>query len=195
MAVTNAYRLCLGLFKQDSGGSVYGALPDEWKALKWNLTSIIPKEYDYTNFQVGDATVETVETNTITQLTKAKKYDSGAVTPPTFNFATLLPADAATIIEALDSLTTVDDPYKVLLCAGVFVSEASSVRTYNVFTSAVSILTQDGGRAGEAKATLGGTLGLQACHLPIFGTTDCAATMTWNTSTGAVTLVPTVTSP
>lgn len=191
MAVTNAYRLCLGLFKQDSGGSVYAALPSDYASIKWSLTSIIPTDYDYTNFQVGDATVETVETNTITQLTKAKKYDSGAVTPPTYNFATLLPADVKTIIGTLDALTSVDDPYKVLLCCGVYSSVSDAIRTYNVFSSAVAILTQDGGRSGEAKATLSGTLGLQACHLPIFGTTDCAATMTWNTSTGAVTLVPT----
>lgn len=192
MSVELAYKLCLGLFKQDPSGSVLGCLPEEFKSIKWNLASIIPTDYDFTNFQVGDTTVETTEKNTITQLTKAKKYDSGTVTPPTFSFATLLPADAESIIDQLDALTDVDDPYKVLLCAGVYKSDSNGTRTYDVFKSCAAILTTDGGRSGEAKGTFSGTLGLQACHLPIFGTVKCAATMTWNTSTGAVNLVPTV---
>ena len=132
MTVKLAYKMCVGIFKQDSTGSVLGSLPDPFKSTKWNLTSIIPTAYDYTNFQVGDTTVETIETNTITQLTKARQYDSGAVTPPTLNLATLLPADAATIIATLDALD-VDDPYKILVCAGHYKSVSDSVRTYDVF--------------------------------------------------------------
>lgn len=184
-----AYRMCLGMFKQDSTGSVLSALPEPYKTFKWNLTSIIPKNYDYTNFQVGDTTIETIEKNTITQLTKARQYSSGAVTPPTLTLATLLPADEATIVAGLDALD-VDDPYKVLVCAGVFKSEAGGTRTYDVFHAAAGILTTDGGRSGEAKQTFSGSLGIQECHLPIIGETNCAATMTWNTSTGVVTLVP-----
>lgn len=189
MTVKLAYKMCVGIFKQDSTGSVLGSLPDPFKSTKWNLTSIIPTAYDYTNFQVGDTTVETIETNTITQLTKARQYDSGAVTPPTLNLATLLPADAATIIATLDALD-VDDPYKILVCAGHYKSVSDSVRTYDVFHAAAGILTTDGGRSGEAKQNFAGSLGIQECHLPILGVANCAATMTWNTSTGVVTLVP-----
>lgn len=188
--VESAYKMCVGMFKQDSTGSVYGKIPSPYAAFKWNLTSIIPVNYDYTNFQVGDTTIETVEKSTITQLTKTKEHDSGAVDPPTFGFATLLPADEATIVSVLNALD-VADPFKVLLCVGAYKSESSGTITYDVFNACCAILTADGGKSGEAKKTFGGNLGLKACHLPIIGATECAATMT-RTSAGVVTLVPTV---
>lgn len=192
MAVELAFKLWLGIFKQDSSGTVLSSLPDPFKAFKWNLTSIIPSEYDYTNFNIGDTTIETLEKNTITQLSKSRQYDSGSITPPTVSLSTLLPADAKTIVATLNALTTVDDPFKVLVCAGVFKSQTGDVRTYDVFHAATGILTTDGGRNGEAKGTFSGSLGLQECHLPILGATDCAATMTFDTSSKITTLVPTV---
>lgn len=188
MSVKNAYKLCLGLFKQDSTGTAYAKLPEPYDDVKWNLESIIPSTYDFTNFQMGDTTIETVETNTITQMSKSKKYDSGALTPPTYNFATILPGDAATIVAILDALK-VDDPFKVLICAGAYKSESLGVRTYDVFNAACAILTTDGGRSGEAKQNFTGALGLQSNHLPIIGVTNCAATMTWDTSDNMIALV------
>ena len=188
MAVNNAYRLCLALLKQDSSGTVYSKLTDpDFSALKWNLQSVIPAEYDFLNFQENDTQIEAVEKNTITVLTKAKKFESGVITPPTFNFNKMAPADSKSVVSTLDALTGVDDPFMVLLLAGVFNSETSGVRTYDVFKACVAILTQDGGVSGEAKGTFTGALGLQACHIPIVGKTDCGATLEWTTSTGAIT--------
>ena len=62
-----AHSVCVGLFKQDSTGSVYGALTDpEYSALKWNATSIIPGSYDFTNINSAGTTVETKERSFIT---------------------------------------------------------------------------------------------------------------------------------
>lgn len=186
-SVTNAYRMCLALLKQDSTGSVYPKLTDpEYANMKWNLTSVIPVDYDFTNYQQGDTQIETVEKNTITVLTKAKKFESGVITPPTLSFNSMTPADCASVTATLDAITNVDDPFKVLFLAGVFNSESTGVRTYDVFNACVAILTGDGGRSGEAKATFTGTLSLQACHLPIIGKTECGAQLTWTTSSGVV---------
>lgn len=185
--ITNAYQLCLGIFKQSSTGTAYAKLPEEYASVKWDLTgSIIPVKYDFTNFQIGDTTIETVEKNTITALTKDKRFDSGALTPPTLTFATLLPADAAMLVKTLNNLTGIDDPFKVLFAAGVYSSDGTGTRVYNVFSVAAGIVTTDGGRSGEAKQTFSGSLGLQCCHLPIIGTSECAATLTLTTETGAV---------
>lgn len=192
MSVNNAYQLALGVFKQSSSGSVWNKLPAPFDKYKWDKSaSIIPTTYDFTNYQIGDATVETVEKNTITMLSKARMYDSGAMTPPTLTFATMLPADAAMLIDALDALTAADadDQYKVLIVAGAFASETSGTRTYNVFNSVVGVLTTDGGRQGEAKAPFTGTLAFQACHLPLIGATaNGSATLTWDLSDGSIAL-------
>lgn len=189
MAVNNAYKLCLALLKQDStSGSVFTKLKDSKdKLLKWNTTSIIPVQYDFTNFQVGDATVETVEKNVITELSKAKKFESGAITPPTYTFANMAPVDASNVIGTLNSLTAVDDPFRVLLLAGVYKQDSTGTRTYDVFMASVCILTSDGGRSGEAKQPFTGSLALQGCDLPLIGVTDIATTLSLDTSTLAVT--------
>lgn len=194
--VTNAYRLCLALLKQVStGGTVYPKLTDpEYASLTWHLESVIPVGYDFTNFQEGDTQIETVEKNTITALTKAKKFESGVITPPTFNFNEMAPADCESVVSTLDALTDVADPFKVLLLAGVYNTVANGVRTYDVFKSCVAILTQDGGRSGEAKGIFTGALGLQACHIPIVGKTACGATLKWTTSTGKIAAVFTTSS-
>lgn len=186
-AVFNAYKLCIGVFKQDSAGTVFASLPEQFASMKWNLESIIPADYDFTNFQVGDTTIETTETNTITQLSKSRNYDSGAVTPPAYTFATLSPADAGSIVAALSSLD-VDDPFKILLCAGVYKSTAGNARTYDVFHASAGILTTDGGRSGDAKQHFTGSLGIQACHLPVVGAENCAASLVWDESTNAISL-------
>lgn len=187
--IKNAYKLCLGIFPQSATGSNFAALPEEEALTKWALQSIIPNDYEFTNFQVGDTTIETVEKNTITALTKAKKFDSGAITPPTFTFANMTPADAGSVVSTLDKLQDVADPFKILFCAGSFQSETNGTRSYQVFTAAAGILTTDGGRTGEAKQLFTGSLALQSCHIPIVGASTCNATLTWNTSTGAISLV------
>lgn len=207
MSVNNAYQLMLGVFRQratggsgNTAGAVWSILPDPYSKLKWDKSeSIIPVGYDFTNYQIGDATVETVEKNTITALTKARMYDSGAMTPPTLTFATMLPADVSTLLATLDAITAseADDQYKVLITAGVFKEDnatgsgAATTRTYDVFNAVVGVLTTDGGRQGEAKAPLTGTLAFQACHLPIVGKTACNATLTYTISTGEVSLTTT----
>ena len=191
MSVTNAYRLCVGVFKQDSTGSVWTKLTDpDFSGLKWNAESIIPSGYDFTNLQIGDTTIETVEKNTITAMSKARRYDSGALTPPTYTLATVLAADVTTIIEELEQLSA-DDPYKVLFAAGVYASSTTAsdvtTRVYNVFTACGAILTTDGSRSGEAKANFTGSLALQACHIPLIGSACGGATLSWNTSTNKIT--------
>lgn len=191
-----AYRLCVGMFKQKTtGGSAYAKLPSPHNALTWDFASIIPTGYDFTNFNLGDTAIETVEKNTITQLTKTKEFSSGAVTPPVWSFNKLSKFEAGDIVSVLDALTE-DDPFKVLVCAGYFASESTgsgvTTRTYTVSKAAVGILTADGGLNAEAKQNFTGTLSLQCCHLPLLKATDCAATLSWNTSTGAITLVPNV---
>lgn len=185
--ITNAYQLMLGVFKQSGSGTAYAKLPEEFAGVKWDLTaSVIPTKYDFTNFNVGDTTIETVEKNTITALTKDKRFDSGALTPPMLSFATLLPADAAMLVKTLNDLTGVDDPFKVLFVAGIFKTSATTTRTYDVFMASAGIVTTDGGRNGEAKQTFSGSLGIQCAHLPIIGTSACDATLTYTTASGAV---------
>lgn len=59
MSVNNAYRLCIAILKQDASGTTYSKIKDSKdKLLKWGLTSVIPTEYDFTNMQIGDATIE-----------------------------------------------------------------------------------------------------------------------------------------
>lgn len=187
MAVNNAYRLCLALLKQDSSGSVYSRLTDpEYANIKWSLTSIIPTGYDFTNYQQNDTQIETVEKNTITVLSKARKYESGTITPPTLTFSSMTPADCVSITSILDALDGVDDPFKVLFLAGVYNSISAGVRTYDVFNACVGIVTSDGGRTAEAKAPFTGSLSIQACHIPLIGTDTCLATLSWTESTGVV---------
>lgn len=190
MGVNNAYRLCLGLFKQSSTGTVYSSLPEQHSTTTWDLTeSIIPKGYKFTNYQEGDTTVETVEYNLITGLSKTRQYGSGAVTPPTFTFANMADADEDNIISTLDKLTGIDEPFKCLLVAGAFTSESGGKRTYTVFKAAVGIVTTDGGRTGEAKNQFTGALGLQSCHIPLVGTSECNATMEWDTTTQNIKMI------
>lgn len=197
MSVANAYKLAVGVFKQDpSNGSVLSALSSvdsELAKVKWGSASILPKEYDFTNLQIGDVTVETVEKNTITALTKSKKFDSGALTPPTITLASVLPVDCDTIVKTLDELSPATlassadpDPYKVLFLVGAYNTTSSGTRTYNAIGACVAILTTDGGRQGEAKASFTGSLGFQACHVPLFGASNINANLTWNEATGAI---------
>ena len=185
-----AYQLAVGLFPQvASSGTKISYLPDKFADFEWDFDpSIIPTTYDFTNIQVGDTTVETVENPTITQLTKAKDFDSGQVTPPTIQLATLLPGEAATVISTLDALgNTVPDAYKVLFAAGVYKTTSAGVRTYDVFQLCVALLTADGSRGGNALQRFTGNLGLQACHIPLLGTANCKSTLSWTESTGAIT--------
>lgn len=184
--VTNAYRLCVGVFKQSSTGTAFSELPEEYASLKFDLTqSVIPSTYDFTNLQIGGTSIETVEKNTITSMTKSKQYESGALTPPTIQLATLLPADSDTIVGELADLD-VPDPFKVLIVAGAYKTDGTNSRVYDAFWSSVAILTDDGGKSGEAKGLFSGNLALQTCHIPVIGATENNATLTWNTSTNVI---------
>lgn len=188
-----AYQLCVGCFAQKAtGGTKIAGLPDEFANLEWDLSgSIIPTTYDFTNIQIGDTTVETIENATITALSKARRYDSGAVTPPTIQLATLNAIDSAAIYSTLDALgQSVPDAYKVLFAAGLYKSTTTGVRTYDAIWLAAALLTADGSRTGNALQRITGNLGFQACHLPLIGKTACNATMTWTEATGAIAYVP-----
>ena len=184
-----AYQLAVGIFPQvASGGSKIAALPGVYADYEWDFSpSIIPVTYDFTNIQLGDTTVETIENPTITQLSKAKTFDSGQVTPPTIQLATILPGDADTIVATLDALgNTVNDPFKVLFAAGEYKSTSSGVRTYDVIYMAAALLTADGSRGGNALERFTGNLALQACHIPVIGAAKCKATLTWTEATNAI---------
>lgn len=188
MSVNNAYRLCIAVLKQDASGSTYSAIKkDKDRLLKWELTSIIPKEYDFTNFDIGDVQIETVEKPTITDMSKSKDFESGAITPEPITLANMTPADAGSLVATLNSDTTSADPFRVLFLAGIYKEDGTGTREYDVFKAGVCLLTGDGGRSGEAKQTFTGQLSLQACDILINGVTDCNATLSWNTSTGVIT--------
>jgi len=187
ITIPNAYRLRLAVLKQDANGSVYPKLTDpEYASYKWDLTSVIPVEYQFTNYQESDVQIETVEKNTIEVLTKAKKFESGVITPPTLSFNLIAPLEAPSLAATLDQLTDVGDPFKILFLAGGFVSESYGVRTYDVVKACVATVTGEGGRQGEAKGIFTGSMNFQACHIPITGKTNCGATLEWDTSTGVV---------
>ena len=184
-----AYQLAVGIFPQvATGGTKVPSLPDQYADFEWDFSpSIIPASYDFTNINTSGTTVETVENPTITQLSKAKSFDSGQLTPPTIQMATLLPAEASTIIAALNALgQTVPDPFKVLFAAGVYKSTASGVRTYDVIQLCAALVTDDGGRSGNALQRFTGALNLQACHIPLFGATACNSKLTWTESTNEI---------
>lgn len=192
MAQNFAYQACVGLFPlKASSGTKVTELPDEFANYEWDLSaSIIPITYDFTNIQIGNATVETLDNATITALSKAKRFDSGAVTPPPVTFATILPLDSAAIVDTLNALgQTVRDPFKCLLCVGEYVSTSNGVRTYDIIHEACCVLTQDGSRGGEALQRITGDLQFQECHLPVLEAANTKATLTWTEATGAIAYV------
>lgn len=188
-----AYQMCLGVFKQDASGTAYNKLTDvDYKQQKFNLVSILPVEYKFTNFNYSGRTVETTSTPFITDLTKTAKFLSGVVTPGTVALNLQRPLDVADILNTLDAVsgTGIVDRFNVLFAAGFFKSEAGSTRTYDVIFASAAVATGDGGANAEAAQSLTSTLNLQLTGAPTVGATACAATMTWNTSTGVVTFVP-----
>lgn len=188
MSVKNAYRLCIALLKQSSTGSSYTKIENvKDSLLKWGLTSIIPSGYDFTDFNIGDVEIETVEKGTITDLSKAKDYESGAITPQTLDFANMTPVDADSVVAILNADKTSADPFRVLFLAGIYKEDGSGTREYDVFKAGVCLLSRDGGRQAQAKQPFTGTLSLQACDILINGIDECDATLSWNTSTNVIT--------
>ncbi|MBR0226138.1 MAG: hypothetical protein IJL92_08790 [Thermoguttaceae bacterium] len=190
--VEQAHRLCAGLFKQDTTGSVYSTLKDRsYSGLKWNNTSIIPSSYNFTNINRAGTTVETTENAFITDLSKVTKYASGKVTPGAITLASILPADAESIHSTLRNLTGVDDPYLCLFLVGAYKSgiDTTSI-VYDVYWASAVILTEDGSAQAEANQKFTGNLALQASGIPTETIATNAHTLTWNTSTGAVTFAP-----
>lgn len=184
-----AYQICVGLFPlKASSGTKVAELPDKFANYEWDLSdSIIPVTYDFTNINIGGTQIESIEKATITDLSKAKSYDSGSVTPPTVNFATISPIDSETIVDTLNALgQTVSDPFKCLLCVGKYTGTSSGVRSYDIFHEACCLLLQDGERNGEAHQKFTGGLQFQECHLPIIGETKTAAKLTLTEATNAI---------
>lgn len=183
MAANQAYQLCVGLFKQSSSGTAYAKLKEsDYAALKWDLTSsIIPVEYKFTNFDLGDATTETTDLALITDVSKYARYASGRTTPPTATFANLRPADVASIYDTLDAVTGVDDARLCLLAVGVLNTSSSLTlpRTYDVILASAAIVTTDGALNGEAGQNFTSSLGLQLTGSTLRSATTCAATLTW----------------
>lgn len=188
-----AYQMCLGVFKQDASGTAYNKLTDvDYKQQKFNLVSILPVEYKFTNFNYSGRTVETTSTPFITDLTKTAKFLSGVVTPGTVALNLQRPLDVADILNTLDAVsgTGIVDRFNVLFAAGFYKSETGATRTYDVIFASAAVATGDGGANAEAAQSLTSTLNLQLTGAPTVGKAACAATMTWNTSTGVVTFVP-----
>ena len=187
MGVAQAYKLCVGLFKQDAtSGTAYSRLVDaDYAAIKFDTTSIIPAAYEFTNINRAGSTVETTEKALITDVSKFVKYSSGKVTPGLVTFASMTQADCVSILASLRTLA-VDDPYLTLLLVGTLKTEAST-RVYDIFYAAAGIVTDDGQANGEAKANFTGQLSFQPSGFPTDGITANNATLNWNTSTGAIT--------
>jgi len=188
----NAYQMCVGLFPMKAaGGTKIAELPDEFANYEWDISaSIIPITYDFTQIDMGGATVETIENATITQLSKTRRSDSGSVDPPTITLATILPGDAEMILKTLAALgQTVPDCFKCLFALGKYASTSAGVRTYNVYRESCVLVLQDGQRTGQALQRFTGSLQLKEQHLPLLNDEVNGATLTWTESTGAIAYV------
>ena len=188
----NAYQMCVGLFPMKAaGGTKIAELPDEFANYEWDISaSIIPITYDFTQIDMGGATVETIENATITQLSKTRRSDSGSVDPPTITLATILPGDAEMILKTLDALgQTVPDCFKCLFALGKYTGTASGVRSYDVYRESCVLVTQDGQRTGQALQRFTGSLQLKEQHLPLLNDETEGATLTWTESTNAIAYV------
>ena len=187
-----AYQMCVGLFPMKAaGGTAVAELPGEFANYEWDVSSsIIPDTYDFSNINIGNTQIEAVEHATITNLSKARSYDSGSVTPPQVTFNTILPVDAKMIVSTLNALgQTVKDPFKCLLAVGSYTGTASGVRSYDIFHLATILLLLDGSRNGEALQRITGDLQFQECHIPIIGEDETNAKLTWTESTNAIAYV------
>ena len=182
-----AYKMCLGLFAQSATGSPLATLQDpDDAALKFGATSILPKEFKFTNFQIGDTTIETTSSAYITDLAKVAKFTSGLVTPGDVSLNVERPANIAGILATLRAVEA-DDPYKVLFLAGWFKEETNGVRTYDVFYASTGIVSTADGIQGEAGQKFTSTLGIKLSGAPTETAANCQATLTWTTASGAVT--------
>ena len=186
-----AYKMCLGLFAQSSTGTALPTLKDAGDAaLTWGTTSILPKEFKFTNFQIGDTTIETTSSAYITDLDKVAKFTSGLVTPGDVSLNVERPANIAGIMSALREVVA-DDPYKVLFLAGWFKEESNGTRAYDVFYASTGGVSSADGISGEAGQKFTSTLGVKLSGAPTETEGDVKASLSWNTSTGAVTFAVT----
>jgi len=182
-----AYKMCLGLFSQSSTGTELATLKDANDALiKWGTTSILPKEFKFTNYQIGDTTIETTSSAYITDLDKVAKFTSGLVTPGDVSLNVERPANIAGILATLREVVA-DDPYKVLFLAGWFKEESNGVRTYDVFYASTGIVSTADGISGDAGQKFTSTLGIKLSGAPTETAANVGATLTWTLATGAVT--------
>ena len=116
----------------------------------------------------------------------AREGEPGAIT-----LASVLPADAASIHSTLRALTGVDDPYLCLFLVGAYKSGIDTTSlVYDVYWASAVILTEDGSAQAEANQKFTGNLALQPSGIPTETIATNAHTLTWNTSTGAVTFAP-----
>ena len=188
----NAYQICVGLFPlKAAGGTKIAELPDEFANYEWDLSaSIIPVTYDFTQINIGNATVETIENATITQLSKTRRSDSGSVDPATIDLTTILPGDSEMILKTLAALgQTVSDCFKCLLALGKYTGTTSGVRSYDVYRESCVLVLQDGQKTGQALQRFTGSLQMKEQHLPVLNSETNGATMTWTESTGAIAYV------
>ena len=182
-----AYKMCLGLFTQSAEGTALPTLKDvDDAALKWGTTSILPKEFKFTNYQIGDTTIETTSSAYITDLDKVAKFTSGLVTPGDVTLNVERPANIAGIMATLREVVA-DDPYKVLFLAGWFKEETNGVRTYDVFYASTGIVSTADGINGDAGQKFTSTLGIKLSGAPTETAAVVDATLSWTTATGAVT--------
>lgn len=183
-----AYQMFVAFLAQDTAGTNHNPLTDPaYSGLKFGTKNAIPVDYVFTNISRSGTTSETLELNSIGDLDKYARYESGKTTPGTITFASRRPFDKASIYAALDAVKNVSDNRLGLLLVGQYKETASSdKRVYVVGFATAAILTEDGSLNGEAKAQITSNLAFQATGRPEEGSAACAATMTVDPKTGEV---------
>lgn len=183
-----AYQMFVAFLAQDSAGTNYNPLTDPaYSDLKFGTTNAIPADYVLTNVSRSGTTTETLELNSIGDLDKYARYESGKTTPGTITFASRRPFDKASIYKALDEAEGAADSRLGLLLVGQYQKTLDDgKRVYVVGFATAAILTEDGSISGEAKAQITSNLAFQASGRPLEGSAACGATMTVDPKDGTV---------
>lgn len=183
-----AYQMFVAFLAQDKSGTNYNPLTDPKHAdMKVGTTNAIPLGYVFTNISRSGTTSETLELNSISDMDKYARYESGKTTPGTITFASRRPFDKASIFRTLDAIQDVADNRLGLLLVGQYKETLQDgKRVYVVGFATAALVTEDGSISGEAKAQITSNLAFQASGRPLEGSDVCGATMTVDPKTGTV---------
>lgn len=183
-----AYQMFVAFLAQDPNGTNHNPLTDPaYSGLKFGTTNAIPDGYVFTNISRSGTTSETLELNSISDIDKYARYESGKTTPGTITFASRRPFDKASIFRTLDAIQNVADNRLGLLLVGQYKETLQDgKRVYVVGFATAALVTEDGSISGEAKAQITSNLAFQASGRPLEGSDVCAATMTVAPKDGTV---------